>query len=242
MRTVKEVSRLTGVSVRTLQYYDAIGLLPPAAHTDAGYRLYDDTALEQLQQILLFRELEFSLREIRTILQNPDFDRNRALAQQIDWLTLKKEHLENLIAFARGLQQTGGKNMDFTAFNTEKMKEYAAKAKEQWQDTAAYRAYAAKSVGRAPETEEALARGLMLLFEEMGRLRDTDPGEEPAQALVKRLQAYISEHYYPCTPAILQSLGQMYADGGEFTANIDRAGGAGTAVFTKRAIDRYCGA
>ena len=90
MMTVNEVSKLTGVSIRALQYYDKIGLLHPAEYTEAGYRLYDDTALERLQQILLFRELEFSLKEIQSILQSPDFDRDRALDQQICLLTLKK--------------------------------------------------------------------------------------------------------------------------------------------------------
>lgn len=91
MMTVNNVSKLTGVSIRTLQYYDKIGLLHPAEHTEAGYRLYDDTALERLQQILLFRELEFSLKEIQAILQSPDFDRDKALEQQIELLSLKKK-------------------------------------------------------------------------------------------------------------------------------------------------------
>ena len=100
MMTVKKVSDLTGVSVRTLQYYDKIGLMSPTELTDAGYRLYDDTALERLQQILLFRELEFPLKEIKAILDSPNFDGKKALSQQIKLLELKKQHLENLINFA----------------------------------------------------------------------------------------------------------------------------------------------
>lgn len=80
--SVKEVSQLTGVSVRTLQYYDKIGLLAPTEYTAAGYRLYDNSALEKLQQILLFRELEFSLKNIKMIMDNPCFDRQKALEQQ----------------------------------------------------------------------------------------------------------------------------------------------------------------
>ena len=101
MMTVHEVSELTGVSIRTLQYYDQIGLLQPAQRTEAGYRLYDDTALERLQQILLFRELAFSLDEIKAILDAPDFDREKALDQQIELLTLKRERLDAIIALAR---------------------------------------------------------------------------------------------------------------------------------------------
>ena len=123
--TVNEVSKLTGVSIRTLQYYDNIGLLKPAEYTESGYRLYDDTALETLQQILLFRELEFPLKEIKTIIGSSDFDKNKALNQQIELLTLKKEHLENLISFARGLKKKGANKMDFSAFDTAKLDEYA---------------------------------------------------------------------------------------------------------------------
>ena len=225
MMTVNEVSKLTGVSIRALQYYDKIGLLHPAEYTEAGYRLYDDTALERLQQILLFRELEFSLKEIQSILQSPDFDRDRALDQQICLLTLKKEHIENLITFARGLKQVGGMNMDFSAFDTAKMDEYATKAKEKWQHTNAYQEYTQKNKGRSKDAEEALARGLMLIFSDFGKCKDGDPALPEAQALVKRLQAYISENYYQCTPEILQTLGAMYGAGGEFTENIDKTGG-----------------
>ena len=94
MMTVNEVSKLTGVSIRTLQYYDTIGLLKPDGYTASGYRLYDDTALERLQQILLFKELEFPLKEIKRIIDAPDFDRDKALSQQIELLTMKKEQTQ----------------------------------------------------------------------------------------------------------------------------------------------------
>ena len=103
MMTVHEVSRLTGVSIRALHHYDRIGLLHPAEISGAGYRLYDDAVLERLQHILLFKELQFPLKEIKNILDSPCFDRNRALDQQITLLQMKKEHLENLIDLARGL-------------------------------------------------------------------------------------------------------------------------------------------
>ena len=129
MMTVNEVSKLTGVSVRTLQYYDTIGLLKPSGYTEAGYRLYDDTALERLQQILLFKELEFPLKEIKGIIDAPDFDRNKALQQQIELLTMKKEHLENLIDFARGLKFLGARKVDFKVFDTKKIDEYSKRAR-----------------------------------------------------------------------------------------------------------------
>ena len=97
MMQIRALSHLTGLSVRTLQYYDRIGLLQPAAVTEAGYRLYDEASLERLQQILLFRELEFPLKQIRHILDAPDFDRSKALEQQITLLTLKRDRLNDLI-------------------------------------------------------------------------------------------------------------------------------------------------
>ena len=122
--TIHEVSKLAGVSVRTLHHYDAIGLLPPTTLTEAGYRLYDDTALETLQQILLLKELEFPLKEIAKILSSPGFDREKALDQQIELLLLKKEHLEQLISFAREVKEKGEIKMDFTAFDTKKIEKY----------------------------------------------------------------------------------------------------------------------
>ncbi len=240
MMTVKQVSKLTGVSIRTLQYYDKIGLLKAAAYTDAGYRLYDEAALERLQQILLFRALEFPLKDIQRILASPDFDRAKALGQQIELLTLKKEHLENLITLARGIKLTGGKAVDFSAFDTKKLDEYARQAKESWGKTAAYRQFEEKSKDRTGDDERAFARGLMAIFAQMGQIRQTDPAGEAAQALVKKLQSYISENYYTCTKQILLGLGRMYAGGGEFTKSIDATGGIGTAVFANTAIQHYC--
>ena len=242
MMTVHEVSRLTGLSVRTLQYYDKIGLLRPAERTKAGYRLYDGAALERLQQILLFRELEFPLKQIRAILSRADFDRAAALEQQIALLRMKKEHLENLLAFARGIQKNGGKTMDFSAFDTTKMDEYAAQAKKAWGGTAAYREFEKKSRGRTAEEDRVLADGLMAIFTRFGALKAGAPEAAPAQAQAAALQAYLTAHYYTCTPEILRGLGRMYAAGGEMTDNIDAAGGPGTAVFAARAIEAFCGA
>ena len=135
MRTVKEVSELTGVSIRTLQYYDSIGLLQPTSRSEGGYRLYDDDALEQLQQILLFRELEFPLKEIKALMQRPDFDRSQVLGEQIELLRLKREHLDNLIRFATGIKLIGVRTLDFSVFQKGKLDEYSRQAKANWAQT-----------------------------------------------------------------------------------------------------------
>ncbi len=240
MMTVHQVSQLTGVSIRTLQYYDNIGLLPATAYSEAGYRLYDEAALERLQQILLFRELEFSLKDIQKILSNPNFDKQKALQQQITLLELKREHLDKLLTLARGIHFIGGNPMDFSAFDTKKLVNYTRQAKESWGDTQAYKEFTEKSKGRTRNTEDSLGRGLMVIFTEMGQIRDGAPEGAHAQTLVKKLQDYITRHYYVCTDQILLGLGQMYAAGGDFTENIDAAGGPGTADFANRAIRVYC--
>ena len=241
MMTVNEVSKLTGVSIRTLHYYDQIGLLQPTDITEAGYRLYDDMALERLQQILLFRELEFSLKDISKIINAENFDREKALNQQIELLTLRKEHLENLIAFARGIKLTGVKNMDFTAFDTRKIDEYTKEAKEQWGNTAAYKEFEQKTKDYSKEKQGLIANGLMNIFAELGQMMDEAPDSERVQAQVKKLQDYITENYYTCTKEILSGLGKMYGAGGEFTTNIDKAAGEGCAEFSAKAIEVYCG-
>ncbi len=240
MMTVHEVSKLSGVSIRTLQYYDTIGLLKPCRYTEAGYRLYDDTSLERLQQILLFRELEFSLKDISKIMDAPHFDRKKALQQQIELLTMKKEHLEQLIHFAQSLKTTGGQTMDFKAFDTTKMDEYSRRAKEQWGQTAEYREYEKKAAGQTAGAQASVMDDFMRIFAEFGQMKELNPSDTRVQALVEKLQRYITEHFYTCSRTVLSSLGQMYAADGEFSENIDAAGGKGTAEFTAKAIEVFC--
>lgn len=240
MMTVNEVSKLTGVSIRALQYYDTIGLLKPSEYTESGYRLYDDTALERLQQILLFKELEFPLKEIKEIIDAPNFDKNKALEQQIELLTMKKEHLENLINFARGIKWLGVRKMDFSVFDTKKIDEYSKRAKEQWGKTPQYKEFEEKAKNWTDEDEQGMQNDFMQIFAEFGRMKELDPAEETVQCQVKKLQDFISEHFYHCTNEILSCLGKMYSGGGEFTENIDKVGGEGTADFSSKAIDIYC--
>lgn len=240
MMTVHEVSKISGVSIRALHHYDNIGLLPATEVSEAGYRLYDDTALQRLQSILLFKELEFSLKEIKEILESPDFDWRKALEQQIHLLELRKEHLQNLIDLACGIKEIGVNVMNFEAFDTRKIDEYAAQAKASWGKTEAYKEFEQKSAGRSKETQHKLNIEMMEIFAEFGRIKEQSPDGEEARELTKRLQKHITENYYTCTNEILQELGKMYVGGGDFTANIDKVGGEGTAVFVNEAIQVYC--
>ena len=240
MKTVNEVSKLTGVSIRTLQYYDKIGLLKPAEYTESGYRLYDDAALERLQQILLFRELEFPLKDIKDIITGSGFDKRKALDQQIELLELKKEHIENLISMCHGLKLRGVRHLDFTAFDSSKLDEYAKRAKEQWGNTPEYKEFEEKSRKRSKSEEESMMADLMKLFEEFGAMKEQALASLEVQDQVRKLQSFITDNFYKCTNEMLYGLGKMYAGGGEFTENIDKMGGAGTAEFTYQAIRVYC--
>lgn len=116
MKTVKEVSELIGISVRTLHYYDEIGLFKPTEVTEAGYRLYDDKAIDKLGQILVFRELTLPLADIKLIMENPDLDRNSVLVKQREMLCLKRQRIDRIIAGIDDMLK-GDQDMDFAVFD-----------------------------------------------------------------------------------------------------------------------------
>ncbi|MCI8526019.1 MAG: MerR family transcriptional regulator [Oscillospiraceae bacterium] len=236
MKTVSEVSRLSGVSVRALHHYDAIGLLKPTQVTEAGYRLYDGAALRRLQLILLFRSLQFPLREIRTILDSPDFDPAEALGQQIRLLELRRQHLDALIRLARNLQKKGVEHMDFQAFQTEDLDQYAQEVRARWGATATYGEYKEKMKHQTDAVRREAEQALMAQFTELGALRRLPPEDPAVQRALDALQAFLTAHYFQCTDEIFQGLGQMYAGDPRMQQSIDRAGGQGTAAFVRSAI------
>ncbi len=234
MKTVKEVSQFTGVSVRTLHHYDAIGLLKPTKVTEAGYRLYDDAALSRLQTILFYRELQFPLKTIREILDSKQFDPSEALTQQIRLLELQYAHLGELITYAREIQEKGVNEMNFTVFDNKEIEQYKEEAKERWGATAAYRESEARKVpDKAPQQ-------MMEIFRRFAALRHLPPESEKVQALAAELQQHITDNYYTCTKEIFRGLGKLYDDDERFRRNIDHAAGEGTAAFVSRAVCIYC--
>ena len=236
---IREFAGFTGVSVRTLHYYDEIGLLRPACvDKSTGYRWYDEDSLLRMQEILFYRELDFSLKSIKEILASPDYDKTQALETQKKLLMLKKERLEGLIAAIDGAVK--GENI-MAAFDNSKFEQYKTEAKAKWGNTDAYKEFSEKTAGQSEAQELSVAEGLMAIFTELGAIRDTAPDSAEAQALVKKLQDYITAHYYTCTKQILKGLGYMYIAGDEMTDNINKAGGEGTAQFAQKAIEVYCG-
>ncbi|MET3558448.1 DNA-binding transcriptional MerR regulator [Streptococcus rupicaprae] len=235
MKTVKEVSQLAGVSVRTLHYYHEIGLLFPGQVTDSGYRLYDDKALMRLQDILLFRELDLPLKAIAELLDSPLAVKQAALRDHVRLLELKRDRLDRLVQLTQELIQ-GEQPMNLELFKQDQLKAYQEEAKTRWGQTAAYQAFASKSTDLDGQSGH---RDMMAVFATLGKLLDRPVTDSAVQDQVKALQDTITKHYYPCTDEILQGLGLMYVEDNRFTQTIDQAAGEGTARFVSEAIAFY---
>ena len=235
MKSVKEVSQLSGVSVRTLHYYDEIDLLKPSVVAENGYRYYNRDAVVRLQEILLYRELDFPLKKIKEIVGQAGYDKVQALKDQIKLLELKKSRLEAVISHAKALQMEE-EEMSFEAFDQKAVEAFQQEAQARWGQAEAYQAFAAKGEEAFPEVTKDMA-AIMSTF---GQLKASDPGDSSVQEQVKVLQDYISQHFYPCDQTVLVGLGQMYQTDNRFSSFIDKVGGSGTAVFLAEAIRMYC--
>ena len=236
---IKEFAELTGVSVRTLHYYDEIGLLQPAhVDRDTGYRFYDEASLLRMQEILFYRELDFSLKSIEEILTSPNYDKAKALKEQQQLLILKKERLERLICAIDGAMK--GENV-MNAFDNSEFESHKAEAQQRWGKTDAYKEHSEKTKNYAKDKWNSLAGDMDLIFREFALcMKNGCASTSPeAQSLVKKLQSHITENYYTCTKQILSGLGQMYVADDRFRQNIDKHAD-GTAAFVCDAITSYC--
>lgn len=238
---IGEAAALAGVSVRTLRYYDEIGLLSPCEVTEAGYRVYDEAALARLQQILFYRELAFPLADVARILSAPDYDRAEALRKQRELLMLRRERLDTLIRLAEESMK-GENTMSIQEFDNSGLeavqKQYAAEAEEKWGKTDAYKQSAARTKGYSKEDWARIQAEADEILRGFAAARDEAPAGERARALVEAWRAHITQHYYDCTEPILKGLGQMYTADERFTAYLDRFGD-GTAQFISEAIAAY---
>ena len=236
---IKEFANFTGVSVRTLHYYDQIGLLKPAdVDEHSGYRFYDERSLLRMQEILFYRELDFSLKSIRDILSSPNYDKNKALREQKQLLILKKERLERLIAAIEGAVKG---ECVMKAFDSSEFERYKEEARQRWGHTGAYQEYEERMEGIPPEALSGPAERINEILAEFAVAMEqgASPDSAGAQELVKELQSHITENFYTCTREILSDLGQMYAADERFQKNIDK-NAPGTADFISRAIEIYC--
>ncbi|HWQ73652.1 MAG TPA: MerR family transcriptional regulator [Desulfitobacteriaceae bacterium] len=249
--TINRIARLAGITLRTLRYYDKIGLLTPSARTDAGYRLYSEEDFERLQQVLFFRELDFPLAKIKEILNNPVFDRKKALKMQADFLEKKAERYLKLAQLAKEtlLNLQGGTKMAntdlFSGFDYDKMvaeqKQYEAEVKERWGKTDAYKISKERTAKFTKTDWERVNRVQMTNLKELCELYKAKvPYDDPrVQAIVGKAHLFINETFYPCSLEMFSGLGNMYITDERFTAYYEKYA-PGLAVYYNDAIQHYC--
>lgn len=245
---IKEAASLAGVSVRTLHYYDEIKLLKPSSVSSSGYRLYTDKDLENLQQILFFRELGFNLQEIKEILGSTSFDKKEALVSHRKLLCEKKRRLEKIIETVdKTLKMIeGGSKMEkkemFNAFDMAQIEEYKKKYAKEVREK-----YGNKVVDECEnrvfkytekEWSEIAARSGEI-FNSIAANMDKGPSANEVQKSVGELRQYFTDNFYNCTPEIFRGLGDLYVYDQRFTENIDKYK-EGLAKFLREAMHIYC--
>ncbi len=235
--SVSEFAKITGVSVRTLHYYDQIDLLKPdCVDPHSGYRFYGERELERMQAILFYRELDFSLKAIGEIISSADYDNRKALDDRKRLLNLKIERLKWMVKVIERTQK-GESIMDFEAFSSKQLDDYKDEVKKRWGDTEVYRQSQEKSASYTEVELSGLASGLNSILAGFAELmkEGLDPSDERAAEQVRALQGFITETQYNCTDEILLSLGELYVADNRFKRNIDK-NGVGSAEYICNAI------
>lgn len=238
---VKEVADLVGISVRTLHYYDEIGLLKPEKTTAAGCREYSEKNLETLQQILFFRELGFPLQKIKEIINNPSFDRRKALEVQHKMLLKKRSQLDQIIRTIektienerRGIKMA---NKDRFAGFDFSHNPYEKEARELWGDAAVDEANARIAALSQSEREE-LAGRFKAIYENLAKVRHLPADSAEAQAAIGEWYHFLNQMGDYSLEAF-KNLGEMYVADPRFTENIDKFGD-GLAKFMREAMAVY---
>lgn len=245
--TVKAVAGMTGITIRTLHYYDQIGLLRPAQISPAGYRLYTDADLARLQQILFFRELGFGLQEIKAILDDPQFDPRQALRQHRQALLKQQERLARLIQTVdRTLERMEGdtkmsKGEWKELFDGFDPSEYEDEARQRWGGTREYKESMEQTRRYSKADWKAIQAEAAEIYENLAALMDRRPDDPEVQAWTGRWHQHINKWYYTCSPEVFRGLGELYVADERFTKNIDKTK-SGLAAFMKEAMAIYADA
>lgn len=242
--TVHQVSKISGVTIRTLHYYDEIGLLKPTRVMGNGYRVYEEKDLITLQQILFYKELEFSLVDIKKIINASDFNIKDALEDQQKLLEIKKKRLEKLIQTIETSKELykGGEIMNtddlFVSFGDEELIEYQKEAKQRWGNTDAYKQSMEKVKNWTKEDYKRIQEEGNTLTQELAHAMDFEITSEKVQSLIKKHYNGIS-YYYNCSLEMYKNLGEMYVTDPRFTAYYENFR-VGLAQFINDAIIYYC--
>lgn len=241
--TVKQLSDLAGVTRRTLHYYDQIGLLQPAAVGDNGYRYYDDEAIFRLQQILFYRELDFSLEQIKDIMESPDFDlltalegHKRALLERIEGTKRLINTVDKTILHMRGQVNMNKKDF-YSGFDEEKQKRYYEEARQRYGDEAMARTKDWNAYTRE-QKNDILAEGHEITMGVAGNMEKGFDSPE-VQYWIGRWHQAINTHFYECSLEIFEALGHGYVEDERFRAFYEEIK-PGLAAFMEKAMTHYC--
>lgn len=242
--TVHSLAQLAGISVRTLHYYDQIGLLKPSVIKKNGYRYYEEAELIRLQQILFFRELEFALEDIKHMLNRPGFNVVEALKDQKKLIRLKQSRLEKLIYAIDNAIKTMNNNHKineeelYDVFKDDDVKQYQDEVKSRWGNSDAYRQSMAK-VGKMTKKEmDKLKADGKKHTQAIADAMDKGIEHPDVQKLIKQSHEGVN-FFYECSYEMFRNLGKMYVDDPRFAANYDKFR-PGLAVFMRDAIAYYC--
>ncbi len=238
---IKQLARISGVSIRTLHHYDAIGLLQPQKNVSNGYRIYEDYELNRLQKIMFLKELDFTLDEIKMILQSNHYDEMFENHRKL--LIEKKKRLERIIEMMDQIE--GGEQkmaMDiFDTFDMSEIEKYKTEYREEVENK-----YGKKEVEESIQKTDRYSKDDWKRITEKGneifqgivKLMDRDPSDPAVQRLLHEYRNHITENFYTCTLEIFKGLGIMYVEDDRFTKNLDKQG-EGFAAYLSKSIEMY---
>ncbi|WP_050613754.1 MerR family transcriptional regulator [Bacillus testis] len=248
MYKISELAELADVSVRTLHHYDAIGLLKPDAISPAGYRYYSAANLDTLQQILFFREIGFTLKEIKQIIYSPSFDKQAALTNHRAFLEMKIARLQTMMATIdhtlekdQGVRIMSDKEL-FKGLSMEEMKEHQQKYRQEAIERYGKEAIAEtehKTNRYSKEDWNDIQQSTSAIYQRLIDAMPLGPNSKQAQTAIAEWRQFITNHYYDCTLEIFRGLADLYVEDERFTANIDQYA-TGLASFMREAMIVYC--
>lgn len=247
MYKINEVSKISGVTIRMLHHYDKIGLLTPSERNNSNYRLYNQDDINRLHQILIYKELDFPLKEIKKILDEPNIDKQKILKEQRELLIVRKNRLDMIIkSIDETITHKGDKTMNkekFKPFTYEQVKnhekEYEQETKQKHQDTQTYSQSKSKTSKYTKQDWENIMSEANSIYIELSQNMDKSPDDKEVQTIIEKWRNHITKYYYDCSVEIFRGLGQMYVYDERFTKNIDKYG-KGLAQFLSDGIEIYC--
>ena len=244
LMTVNVLAKITGITVRTLHYYDQIGLLSPSSVSNAKYRFYSNEDLDRLQQILFFKEVGFNLKQIKSIMSAPVYSKEEALKKHIKILVLKRKHIDELIRLIDKALK-GESEINFSVFNKDNIielqKGYQQEVLERWGNTSAYQQYKNKSASIEKNKEwQLIDSTARKIFGKFFKYINEAPDSKGVQAGIHEWRGFLSANYFDCSIEMLRYLGLLYISDERFLNTINSYGDERLADFVNEAITIYC--